>query len=153
MNTKKILNSEIDDLKIASLPTRPTAPTAFGGKGYTASDMKAAFDKLPLFIIERFNTLLEDIAAEDESSVIFSIPSGIEDGHTLGSLLRDITTGKFAGYLDVGAESLSEYKLRLAADFERVWEDLEKCLVHIADNSYDGGYPSGRESDTGEVTL
>ncbi|MBQ7314885.1 MAG: hypothetical protein IJW83_02640 [Clostridia bacterium] len=59
--TTKILPSEIADIKIASLPTRPTAPTSFGGKGYTASDMKAAFDRLPLFIIERLNALIDDV--------------------------------------------------------------------------------------------
>lgn len=61
MNTKKITDSEIESLKVASLPTRPTAPTAFGGKGYTATEMKAAFDKLPLRIIEGFNSLIEEI--------------------------------------------------------------------------------------------
>lgn len=59
--TTKILPSEIADIKISSLPTRPTAPTSFGGKGYTASDMKAAFDRLPLFIIERLNALIDDV--------------------------------------------------------------------------------------------
>ncbi|MBR5139611.1 MAG: hypothetical protein IKV16_01025 [Clostridia bacterium] len=61
MVTKKILDSEIESLKVASLPTRPTAPTAFGGKGYTSAEMKAAFDKLPLRIIEEFNTLVGEI--------------------------------------------------------------------------------------------
>ncbi len=61
--TTKILPSEIADLKIASLPTRPTAPTTFGGMGYSAADMKAAFDALPLFIIERLNALIDDVAS------------------------------------------------------------------------------------------
>lgn len=61
MNTTKITASEIDSLKVASLPTRPTAPAAFGGKGYTATEMKAAFDKLPLRIIEEFNSLIDEI--------------------------------------------------------------------------------------------
>ena len=46
---------------MSSLPTRPTAPSAFGGSGYTATEMKAAFDRLPLKIIERFNLLLSEI--------------------------------------------------------------------------------------------
>ena len=61
MNTKKITDSEIESLKVASLPTRPTAPTAFGGKGYTATQMKEAFDKLPLRIISEFNLLIDEI--------------------------------------------------------------------------------------------
>ena len=62
MTTNKITDTEIESLKVGSLPTRPTAPTAFGGRGYTATEMKAAFDKLPLKIIEEFNALLDDIA-------------------------------------------------------------------------------------------
>ena len=61
MNAKKINESEISTLKVASLPTRPTAPTAFGGKGYTATEMKAAFDKLPLYTIANYNLLISDI--------------------------------------------------------------------------------------------
>lgn len=61
MITKKIPDSEIESLKVASLPTRPTAPAAFGGKGYTATEMKAAFDKLPLRIIKEFNVLMDEI--------------------------------------------------------------------------------------------
>ena len=67
MNTTKILDSEINDFKIASLPSRPTAPTAFGGKGYTSSEMKAAFDRLPLFIIERLNELIDDVTELSEA--------------------------------------------------------------------------------------
>ena len=63
MTTNKITDSEIESLKVGSLPTRPTAPTAFGGRGYTATEMKAAFDKLPLKIIEEFNALIDDIAS------------------------------------------------------------------------------------------
>lgn len=61
MTTQKITDSEIEPLKVASLPTRPTAPTAFGGKGYTATEMKEAFDKLPLRIIKEFNSLIGEI--------------------------------------------------------------------------------------------
>ena len=61
MNTNKITDSEIESLRVASLPTRPTAATAFGGKGYTATEMKEAFDKLPLRIIRGFNSLIDEI--------------------------------------------------------------------------------------------
>ena len=47
MNSKKITDSDISALKISSLPTRPTAPAEFGGKGYTATELKAAFADLP----------------------------------------------------------------------------------------------------------
>lgn len=66
MNTQTILDSEIEEIKIANLPTRPTAPEHYGGKGYTAKDMKEAFDRLPLFIIERLNSLIDDVRALEE---------------------------------------------------------------------------------------
>ena len=61
MNTRKITDSEVESLKVASLPTRPTAPQAFGGKGFTATEMKEAFDKLGLRIIKEFNTLIDEV--------------------------------------------------------------------------------------------
>ena len=113
MNTGKITEGEIADIKISSLPSRPTAPKAFGGRGYTASDMKAAFDRLPLFIIERLNSLIEDIAASPEESVCQSIKTGINDTHTLAMLFADILSGVFCEYLSVGEESFSEWKARV----------------------------------------
>ncbi len=114
MNTKKILDSEIANMKIASLPSRPTAPTAFGGRGFTAKDMKEAFDKLPLFIVEKFNTLIDDISANGENSIAGAIPTGLSVGHTLANLFEDIKTGEFADILSVGDGTLSEYILLLA---------------------------------------
>ena len=70
MQSKKIEEAEIASLKVSSLPTRPTASYAFGGRGYTASEMKAAFDKLPEYIIEKLNLLIDDLLREgDESDV------------------------------------------------------------------------------------
>ncbi len=106
MNTKKILSEEIADKRVSSLPTRPTSPTAFGGKGYTQSEMKAAFDRLALFIIERFNSLIDDIEGVGEGSLADSILTEIEDGHTLATLFSDIRNGNFASYLNVGGVSL-----------------------------------------------
>ncbi len=108
MNATKILDSEISSLKIASLPSRPTAPTSFGGKGYTASEMKAAFDRLPLFIIERFNTLIEDIGSVGQMSLAAEIPTGISEDHTLRELFLDIKSGAIAGYMKVLGENLED---------------------------------------------
>ena len=66
MNTNLISQEEISALKIENLPTRPTAPEYFGGLGYSARDMKAAFDRLPLFIIEVLNSLIEDVKSLEE---------------------------------------------------------------------------------------
>lgn len=113
MKTEKITENEISELKISSLPTRPTSPTSYGGRGFTSNDMKAAFDRLPLFIIERLNSLIEDIAASPEESVCQSIKTGIDDTHTLAMLFADILSGVFCEYLSVGEESFSEWKARV----------------------------------------
>ena len=113
MKTTKITEEEIKDLKIASLPTRPTADKSFGGKGFSSSDMRAAFDKLPLFIIERFNALIDDLF-EDEG-IGGEIRTGISESHTLNDLFTDITDGMLASYLAVGERTLSEYLSSLEA--------------------------------------
>ena len=153
MNTTKILDSEIKDLKISSLPSRPTAPTAFGGKGYTSLEMKAAFDKLSLFIINRFNTLLDDIAGYGEGSISAEIPTGIYDGHSLLDFFSDVTGGELPAYLSMGEETLAEMKARLSEEHQTVEEKLEICLSHIADRVLDASSPKNRHLDTGEVML
>lgn len=112
MNTTKILESEISELKISSLPSRPTAPASFGGKGYTAKDMKEAFDRLPLFIIEKFNALIDDISSEGEGAVSSSIKTGIYKDHTLRDLFEDILSGAISTYLSLGEEALGDFYRR-----------------------------------------
>lgn len=108
MTTKRITEEEISELSVSSLPTRPTAPKAFGGRGYTAAQMKGAFDRLPLLIIERFNELLEDISAFGGGSLADAIPSGFGEGHTLYNLLNELKSGIAAEYIKVHSVTLSE---------------------------------------------
>ncbi|GEM_PF-5346413 len=54
---------DIASLKVSSLPSRPTAPASFGGLGYTATDLKAAFDRLPLFLVGKLNTLISEVTS------------------------------------------------------------------------------------------
>lgn len=153
MNTTKILESEISDFKISSLPSRPTAPTAFGGKGYTSAEMKAAFDKLPLYIIERFNMLLDDIASDDDNSLCAEIPTGIKEGHTLKNLFDDISNGNFPSYLFMGDENLQEMKIRLADEKDEIERKLEPVFAHLEDTALDAGTPSSRNEMNGELIL
>ena len=106
MNATRITDEEIAGMTVSSLPTRPTSPTAFGGKGYTSAEMKAAFDRLPLLLVERYNSLLDDIESLGEGSLAESIPTGINEGHSLGDLFSDVESGNLASYIKVGKESL-----------------------------------------------
>ena len=125
MNTHKILDSEIRDLKIASLPKRPTAPVAYGGRGYTAQEMKAAFDKLPLLLVDRFNSLLTDIEATGEEGISGSIKTGLATGHTLADLFSDITNGNLSSYLTVGDKALIERILSLEEELAEIKAKLQ----------------------------
>jgi hypothetical protein len=113
MNATRITDSEIAEAAVSSLPTRPTSPTAFGGKGYTSAEMKAAFDRLPLLLAKRYNSLLEDVESLGEGSLAESIPTGISEGHTLTDLFSDVKNGNLASYLRVGGESLHSIIARL----------------------------------------
>ena len=134
MTISKIYDKDIESLKVASLPSRPTAPTSFGGAGYTAKDMKSAFDRLPLFIISRLNQLIDGIT--DSSGVVDMIPSGISDGHTLKDLTRDITSGRFSTYLSVLGEPLSEKILSISEELYRL--DLLIGSINASSPGEDG---------------
>ena len=124
MNARKILNDEISALKVSSLPNRPSAPVSFGGKGYTAEQIKAAFDKLPLFIIEMFNMLIEDIERCGEDSLAGSIKTELAEGHSLYDMFRDIKSGDFLSYVKTDNGSL---EAELAQIKERLRKLEETC--------------------------
>ncbi len=68
---------------VVSLPTRPTAPREFGGRGYSPTELKESFDRLPRLIAERYNELIEHITDGDYLS---DVPFG---DMTLDSFLED----------------------------------------------------------------
>ena len=104
MKATKILKTETDPISVSSLPTRPTAPVALGGAGYSSKELQEAFDKLPLLIAERFNALLDDI---ESGALAEEIGTGIRDGHSLSNLFGDVKNGNFASYLQINGESLA----------------------------------------------
>ena len=120
MTATKITNADISSLRVSSLPSRPTAPKSFGGAGYTATQLKEAFDRLPLYIISRFNELIDDITREGDEGLLGSIPSGIEEGHTLADLVADIKSGNMSTYIDVLGESLAERIVAINEEMEKL---------------------------------
>ena len=129
MNTKIISDSEISSMKISSLPSRPTLTTQYGGRGYTSSDMKAAFDALPLYIIEKFNSLISDIKAPKEESICTEINTGIPQSPKLADMLDDILTGRFIEYLvSLDDEPLSVYLAKLRSDIDTIAQHIGVSL-------------------------
>ena len=128
MKSRKITEGEIADKKVAALPTRPTAPTAFGGKGYTPTELKEAFDKLALYVIERYNELIDDIVGAPGDSIADGIKTGIDTTHTLSDMFADIKNGSFIGYLKAPTGTLAEYLADLRADVNKIASQLKITL-------------------------
>ena len=128
MKSKKITDGDINDKKVASLPTRPTAPAAFGGKGYTATELKEAFDSLPLFLVEKYNELIADICGEEDGSITDAIKTGITETHTLAELFLDIVNGNFITYLSAPSGTVAEYLLKLRADVDKLAAKMNVTL-------------------------
>ena len=143
MNTKPILESEYAALRVSALPSRPTASSAFGGKGYTASQLKEAFDRLPMLLVARFNSLLEDIGGTGAGSLADSVPTGIESGHTLSSLFEDVQSGTLATYLQVGEQSLFAHLTEIRHALDNLTDSGGTPSIPAA-SDIDGGHPSER---------
>ena len=106
------------------MPSHPTSPKLLGGRGYTAADMKAAFDRLPMLLVERLNSLIDDIKDAGDGGVAAAIPTELSDNHTLKEMFEDIRNGNFASYLAVGEASLlsviTELRLEIASIKEAI---------------------------------
>ena len=115
MTTKKITSEQISENAVASLPTRPTASVAFGGKGYTSTEMKEAFDRLPKLIIERFNLLLSDLS---DGQILSDIPTDNEVVPTLRELIDGISNEQLSSAITVFGTSLRSFLLKLRGDVD-----------------------------------
>lgn len=131
MKATTITENEIKNLKVASLPTRPTSPKSFGGNGYTATQMKEAFDKLPLFIIERFNALISDILDTGADSIAHEIATGIKSGHTLSDMFEDISNGSFLNYVMLDNISLLRHFIALRKDTDAILKRLGMSAAEV----------------------
>ncbi len=86
MSLREITEYEMKSQGVVSLPTRPTSPREFGGRGYTPTELKEAFDRLPRLVAERYNELIDYIT---DGSYLGEIPYG--DGTTLLAHLDNMT--------------------------------------------------------------
>ena len=124
MNSRKITDGDIADKRVASLPTRPTAPMAFGGKGYTPTELKEAFDKLALHVIEKYNELIDDIVGMPGNSISDEIKTAITEAHTLSAMFADIKNGGFIEYVKTPEGTLAESLAGLRADVNKLADRL-----------------------------
>ena len=108
MAIQKITPSELLTEGVRALPTRPSAPSLYGGAPLSAEELKAAFDRLPSLVAYRFNALLDAAGLFEEGgryeTLAELIATGIEEGHSLSQFFRDVTSGSLALYLSVDGE-------------------------------------------------
>ena len=131
MISKVVFPDEYEHLKIASLPSNPTAGVNYGGLGYNSNQMKAAFDALPLFILEKLNRLIDDICTDPELSISGELRTGIEEAPRLCNIFEHITSGMLASYLAVGDETLATQIAKIKDDIEAIKNDLEKLNAAV----------------------
>lgn len=118
--TEKILKSEIEERRIASLPTRPTAPTEYGGAAMSASELKSAFDRLPELAIERLNSLIEDVTTGE---ICKAIPTGNGTLTNLYEVLSGIESGALAAAMTVMGTSLISFITALRHDVDMLMSE------------------------------
>ncbi|MBP3437227.1 MAG: hypothetical protein J6K61_04915 [Clostridia bacterium] len=109
----KILNTEIQENAVSSLASRPSSPSLYGGNMLSAKELRAAFDKLPLLLASRFNSLLDALGLyTDETTcerLAALVATELFEGHSLADLFADISSGRFSSYLSInGEQSLTE---------------------------------------------
>ena len=126
MKARKIESADVKELLVSSLPTRPTAPRSLGGMGYGAKEMKDAFDRLPLYVIEKYNDLIADIGRLGKESLAGAMPTGIKEGHTVADLCDDVASGALATYLTFLGKSLSEHVAELYRELDEISKTLER---------------------------
>ena len=121
MAIKKITDQEIRSLQIqGNLPNRPTQKSLYPDNTLTAEEVKAAFDKLPKLIAERYNELVSAIIGITNGelngdSFASLVHTGIRNGHTLQDLFKDIANGNLGGG---GQNGKSAYDIAVEHGFQ-----------------------------------
>lgn len=121
---EKITQEKVQELCVASLPTRPNAPANLGGGGLSSTEIKNAFDALTLYVIEKYNALIDAIGSVGEGSLASKVKTGISEEHTLENMFEDLKTGDFASYLMVGENTL-------AAEIAKIYVSINQIKARL----------------------
>ena len=118
MHLQKIKESELAEYGVEGLATRPSLPSLYSGRSLSARELRAAFDRLPRLLAERFNALLDSLGlyedTDGELPLSALIATDIQDGHSLYDLFCDLKSGAACDYITLdGEESLAKAIARL----------------------------------------
>lgn len=103
MKSRKIVTSETEPLLISSLPPRPNQKEWMGGVGYSSAELRAAFDKLPLLLVGRYNDLIDDITSGDICQLL---STNSAESQTLSEFLEETRNGVWASKFQLDGLSL-----------------------------------------------
>lgn len=125
MSIQQISYKELLENGVQALPNRPSTPSLYSGNAMSAHDLKAAFDRLPTLIAERFNDLLRATGLFDENdpknSLAELISTDIFPEHSLAQFFEDVESGALALYLKAdGKNSLADVITALREELARV---------------------------------
>ncbi len=98
MSLRTISEQEMRTAGVSSLPARPMFPREMGGRGFTAAEMKEAFDRLPRLVAERYNELVDHVT---DGTYLSDIPYGGDV--TLRAHLETLTAHSVAHGEDITA--------------------------------------------------
>ena len=147
MSLRKITEDEVRALWVQRLSDTPNRHGKFGTAGLSAGEMKAAYDALPLCIVERFNELVDIV---EKGRLAELIPAA--EGRSLAEFFRDVTSGALATYLTAdGVRSLSE----VAALFDTHLHDARYARLgpdgRLAAEHLPSGYESFAEAEAERI--
>jgi hypothetical protein len=102
--------------------------------------MKEFFDKLPLFIIDRLNSLIDDINSLGENSICEAIKTGITRDKTLADFFVDLQNGDASSYISVGSTNLYEFCERMKLELRLLRDTVSANTVTFIETVIPDGY-------------
>lgn len=152
MSIQKITKEELFKNGIQSLPTRPSTPSLYAGSILSAEELKAAFDKLPTLVAERFNDLLSATGLFDSEhpAETFAelIATNLSASHSLKDFFEDVKNGNLALYLTANAEGKS-----LSDVISDLWRAIESKKSYTVSIEGDGDLLSDASFENEHLTL
>ncbi len=109
MSIRTITQEEILQNGVKNLPNRPSSPSLYSGRAMSADELRAAFDRLPTLIAERFNELLYATGLFDSEdpreSFAELVATELFPNHSLAQFFMDVQSGAAAAYLNADGEN------------------------------------------------
>ena len=137
MSLQEITERELSLYGVVSLPTRPGASREFGGRSYTPTELKEAFDRLPKLLAERYNELVRQVSEGDLAETLMVTRDG--EPVSLQAYLKDITERlleeeqKSSGLTQTDASYGA-----LIEELQRAVDEIDAILEEIDDTPTEG---------------